>query len=50
MRYKITITTPEKETAEEVHRILAKSKIYNSSKVIMHLSDIKEVCEECAHD
>ena len=47
MRYKIVITIPEKNTAEKVHKLLSKSKVYNSSE-IMYLSPIKEVCDECA--
>jgi hypothetical protein len=47
MIYKIVITCPEKSTAEKVYRLIAESKLYQSSE-IMHLQPIKEVCDECA--
>lgn len=48
MRYKIIITCPKKHVAEEVHRVIEKSNIYNSSEIV-NLSIIKEVCDECAN-
>jgi hypothetical protein len=47
MRYKITITMPKLSTAKKVYKLLSTSAVYNSPS-IMHLSKIKEVCEECA--
>ena len=47
MRYKIIVTFPELKTAQKIYKLLYSSKVYNSSE-IMHLSKIKEVCEECA--
>ena len=47
MRYKITITCPEKSTAEKVYHLIAESKLYHSSEII-YLDEITEVCHECA--
>jgi len=47
MRYKIVITTPEKDTAIELYNLIRQSKLYNSSAIIT-LNSVKEVCDECA--
>ena len=47
MQYKIVVLTSLKETADKVHKLSVKSKVYNSQE-IMQVSSIKEVCEECA--
>jgi len=47
MRYKIVITTPEKDTAEKLYNIIRQTPIYNSEAIIT-LNTVKEVCDECA--
>ncbi len=47
MQFKIIITTKKLEVAEELHKLIEESKIYNGHEIVM-LSGIKEVCEECA--
>ena len=47
MRYKISITCPERKTAEKIYELIRNSTIYNSM-VIVNLEPIKEVCDECS--
>lgn len=46
LRYKIVITTPLLSTANKLHNLIRKSKLYNSSEII-NLRKVTEVCDEC---
>ena len=48
MQYKIVVSCAERSTAEKVFDLLVNSEIYNSQE-IMHINQIKEVCDECAN-
>lgn len=40
------ITTPLLSTANKLHNLIRKSKLYNSSEII-NLRKVTEVCDEC---
>lgn len=48
MRYKIIITTPHKKSADAIWKMLNKHELYTKNKEPVSLSQVTEVCDECA--
>lgn len=48
MRYKITVTTPHKPTADKIYEMLSKHPLYTKNKEPVSVNPVTEVCDECS--